>query len=376
MNKNKGDKGWHQVVNKKNDQKNISKHKKDPKHKNVSTGTCTGIGTCTSIGTCIDTNIDTYIGACTGTTKQVFTKPITDCKPDTNVNVCIDQTSENMNQVKQNDNQIFVTNGQKYSYKSGEYAGANNFFFYKNHKSNFLKKVISNEDFESDDNENLKKILCQNIVFNGECKYGDNCSYAHNLSDQNISSRRKNAYSIIKGDFDLSNINLEENEELYRTLLELTRYCKNCNNNQCIGGYNCKSGSCSKKYCVCINDIKYGDCHNPNCSYLHLSTRGLNPYYNERGRDNCTDTDKNEIELILSIQNALINDQKNFMDIDMDVDNDDCSDVSNTDVQNNTLLESNDDLNMCDKIKNDEIYVMKIKSYKGYINLICNRSIF
>ena len=100
-------------------------------------------------------------------------------------------------------------------------------------------------------------------------------------------------------DSDLSHINLRENTELYRTMLELTRYCKNCSNNFCIGGYNCKSGVCDKKYCICINDLNHGCCNNVNCNNIHLSKRGLKPFHDKIKLDRKkrkNDFDKNRSE--------------------------------------------------------------------------------
>jgi hypothetical protein len=157
---------------------------------------------------------------------------------------------------------------------------------------NQINKLNSeSNDFENE-NENLKKILCHNIIYNGNCKYGNKCMYAHDLENQNINDNRKIVYDIIKGDNDLSLINLKENKDLYKSLIELTRYCKNCNKNLCIGGYNCKSGSYSIKYCICITDLNYGNCQNQNCSFIHLSKRGLKSYYNnifiKKSDDNIT----------------------------------------------------------------------------------------
>ena len=55
--------------------------------------------------------------------------------------------------------------------------------------------------------------------------------------------------------------------------------CVKCVNNTCIGGYNCKLGSCVEKYCICVNDLNTGICKIPNCRLIHLSKRGLKPYY-------------------------------------------------------------------------------------------------
>jgi len=128
------------------------------------------------------------------------------------------------------------------------------------------------------DNKNLKKILCYNIITNNVCNYGNKCLYAHTLTDQNIDRKRKIAYDIIINKKNLDKINLKINYNLYTTLLELTKVCELCINNKCTGGYNCKYGSCLKKYCICLKDINYGNCKDK-CGLIHLTEYGLNPYY-------------------------------------------------------------------------------------------------
>jgi hypothetical protein len=218
-----------------------------------------------------------------------------------------------------------------------------------------FKKIILNDDIESDDNENLKKILCHNIIYNGECKYGDKCLYAHNLNDQNINTRRKIAYDIIKSEDDLSNINLKLNNDLYRTLLELTRYCKNCNNNLCIGGYNCKSGAYDIKYCVCINDLNYGDCNNPKCNLLHLTKRGLIPYYQYNDIRNMK---KNNFSRNSSFSSNSSFSCENGNDI---IDIISSQSDSMSDSENHIVFHENN---------------LKKNNYEKYIELLCNRSIF
>ena len=127
--------------------------------------------------------------------------------------------------------------------------------------------------------DNRKKILCHNIIFNKQCHYYNTCVYAHNLSEQNVEQKKKIAYNILKSKKSLSNVNLKTNTELYKTLIELTKLCNKCDTNLCIGGYNCKYGACLKKFVVCANDLNYGQCTNQNCKFIHLTNRGLIPYY-------------------------------------------------------------------------------------------------
>lgn len=131
-----------------------------------------------------------------------------------------------------------------------------------------------------DNNFNHKKILCNNIVIKGFCSYGNKCSYAHTLDEQNLDISRKNAYDIIKNDSDLSHIDLKTNYLLYKTLLSLTKTCAQCIKGKCKGGYNCKFGVCLKKYQLCEDDLNYGNCNN-NCGLIHLTKRKLIPFYNQ-----------------------------------------------------------------------------------------------
>jgi hypothetical protein len=101
--------------------------------------------------------------------------------------------------------------------------------------------------------------------------------YAHTLDEQNVEQKRKNVYDIIIHNEDLSTIDLKTDYELYYSLLELTKVCDLCINNKCTGGYNCKYGVCLEKLCICIKDLNYGNC--TKCELVHLTTRGLVPFY-------------------------------------------------------------------------------------------------
>lgn len=211
----------------------------------------------------------------------------------------------------------------------------------KNNMKNEDKNIVKNEVDEFDDNINKKKILCLNIIKSGVCKYGNKCLYAHNLNEQQISRNRKEAYEIIKSTKTLVDINLNERVDLYKTLIELTKYCKNCINNNCIGGYNCKSGVYDKKYCICVNDLKYNNCKNNNCNFIHLSKRGLHPFFYNDIENNI----ENNIQIVKKSEIDELSESLSFS-------NDENSDNENINEEN----------------KNDDI----IK----YINNICNMSIF
>jgi hypothetical protein len=142
---------------------------------------------------------------------------------------------------------------------------------------------------------NFKKLLCYNIVNNLKCLYKTKCMFAHTLDEQNKDSYRGFINDMIYEYNDLSNININDNKELYEELLIYTKECKNCINKKCPGGYNCKFGVCMKELKVCYNDLLYGKCTNQltkeiinnekqviihRCiNGIHLSEKNLIPYY-------------------------------------------------------------------------------------------------
>jgi len=132
---------------------------------------------------------------------------------------------------------------------------------------------------------NMKKILCYNIISGKKCNYNNKCLYAHNLSEQNIDPIRVIAYDIIKDNTkDLSNINLIENNKLYETLCQLTKVCTSCEKKMCSGGYNCRNGAISRDLKICYDDLVYGNCKYTKCNYIHLTTRGLVPYLKQKNK--------------------------------------------------------------------------------------------
>lgn len=133
-------------------------------------------------------------------------------------------------------------------------------------------------------NNNNKRILCYNYVKGNKinpCSYGTKCMYAHNLSEQKVDSIRSKAYSILNCDSDLSKINLIKDKRLFNTFTQLTKICYNCSKNNCHGGYNCRNGSISQIYKICNDDLLYGNCRRIKCNGIHLTSRGLVPYYTQ-----------------------------------------------------------------------------------------------
>jgi hypothetical protein len=121
------------------------------------------------------------------------------------------------------------------------------------------------------------KILCQHILFNNKCIYINNCNYAHSLKEQQIEINRNNAIQLLKND-NLENINIINNSELIYNLMVLCKLCKNCINNKCTGGYNCKFGACNTDILICKKDFLYGNCPHINCTFgNHLTTKKFTP---------------------------------------------------------------------------------------------------
>lgn len=130
-----------------------------------------------------------------------------------------------------------------------------------------------------------KKILCCNILSGVVCNYGQKCLYAHSLSEQKIEPIRHKAYTIIKSKNDLSTIDLISDEKLFNTLLQLTKVCTLCNKNVCPGGYNCRHGAINYKNRICYDDFMYGNCKKYNCVSIHLTERGLIPFYKQKNKN-------------------------------------------------------------------------------------------
>lgn len=185
--------------------------------------------------------------------------------------------------------------------------------------------IFSKKKFQ----KNHKKILCHNMITKGTCIYGNNCLYAHTLEDQNIETSRKAAWEILLSSNSLEEIDLQKNHVLYRSLLNLTQLCKECNKGKCTGGYNCKFGSYTNKYQICIKDLNYGECRNNTCKLVHLTSRKLKPFYNQSQK------------YIQKIKGTLLNDdffEKNEPD-DETLSNFSCNSTSDEEDENNVVTE-------------------------------------
>lgn len=170
--------------------------------------------------------------------------------------------------------------------------------------------------------DNVKKLLCYNIVNNSRCVYKHKCMFAHTLDEQKKEPYREFIYSMINVWQNLSNINIYDDKILLDELIIYTKDCKNCINFKCPGGYNCKFGACTKNVKICYNDLMYGKCYNlleeeniNNNSTLrcingvHLSEKKLIPYYQRIQLD----LNSNDFTTFLpnNINNNLNNNTKN-----------------------------------------------------------------
>lgn len=193
--------------------------------------------------------------------------------------------------------------------------------------------------------KNKKKLLCNNVITSGSCCYGSKCMYAHSLEEQQIDISRKPAYDILFSSSDLSHINFHENVNLYRSLRDLTKLC---DREHCTGGYNCKHGACgNKKYHVCIKDLEYGDCTNQNCECVHLTNRGLKPFYSGYALKQQDKHTKQQVPGTLLTVDFFKNQNKN--------DNNICDDLStiSSDTESTTSVDEYEQ-SIFDEVKYDE----------------------
>lgn len=150
---------------------------------------------------------------------------------------------------------------------------------YKVIKNSFNVTSSSTFAVKKKSNKNVKRMLCKNIIKTGSCGYGSKCEYAHTLNEQIIDATRKQAWEILLSDTSLENVDIQSNYPLYQAFEELTKLCKQCRNNECIGGYNCDHGVFDEQYQICSQDLNYGACKNLSCNLVHLTHRNLKPWY-------------------------------------------------------------------------------------------------
>lgn len=124
-----------------------------------------------------------------------------------------------------------------------------------------------------------KHMLCKSTISGSTCQYGSKCLYAHSLSEQKLDGVRDRALKLIRGEIDGKTINIFQERDLYKALLTLCEMCSKCKEGRCTGGYNCREGACDKSLVVCSANLNKGHCNNPNCDKVHLTEKGLKPYF-------------------------------------------------------------------------------------------------
>lgn len=183
----------------------------------------------------------------------------------------IEENNDSENDDKNNDDSTLgdILSTVKWRNINPNTTGSNGF-------NSFRKKAYQKQNF-ANEKENKKTLLCYNMLLNGECNYGNTCKYAHSLNEQIIEKTRKPIFDILTSKSDLSHINFQENVNLYRGLLLMTKICDKDN---CPGGYNCRNGACKgTHFYICESDLTHGNCKNKNCGGLHLTERGLKPFW-------------------------------------------------------------------------------------------------
>jgi hypothetical protein len=132
---------------------------------------------------------------------------------------------------------------------------------------------------------NSKVILCKNYK-HSHCKYEGSCNFAHGLDEQKKLPLRNKIYRWLTSDENLGYVKLDDNK-LYKELIKMCKVCRDCQNNNCEGGYNCKNGTFNQKYQICYTDLNNGVCNNEDCKCIHLCRdRGLVPYYKQKKKRN------------------------------------------------------------------------------------------
>jgi hypothetical protein len=162
-------------------------------------------------------------------------------------------------------------------------------------------------------NNNVKKILCYNILSKNTCIYNNKCVFAHSYEEQIKDKYKELIIEFIKTNKDLSKINIFEDKNLYNELLIFTRECYKCLIKACNGGYNCRYGVCFKNLKICKTDLISGDCKNSIindefgnikcCDGIHLTHKKLIPY-NTHNNKNIKINNKN-IRVILLNNNSI-----------------------------------------------------------------------
>jgi len=133
------------------------------------------------------------------------------------------------------------------------------------------------------ESENIKKILCYNILNTNKCSYGNKCMFAHSIEEQKKENYKEFIINLILKNNNLSDINICEDSKLFNEMMVFTKECKNCIIKKCNGGYNCKYGTCLPNLKICKTDLITGKCKNEKNNIscidgIHLTEKKLIPY--------------------------------------------------------------------------------------------------
>lgn len=111
---------------------------------------------------------------------------------------------------------------------------------------------------------NKKRLICFSAINDEKCCYGNNCTYAHSLEEQQIDDEKKFIYQIILDKILMNFFSMTnpKTDEIYKQLLFLTNICESCLSQKCTGGYNCRNGINNRSLKICKNDLLTGECLN------------------------------------------------------------------------------------------------------------------
>jgi hypothetical protein len=147
-------------------------------------------------------------------------------------------------------------------------------YIYQKSKKNKKKEQHEQQNNNTRDEKN-KRLMCNNMLKNGNCGYGNKCVFSHSLKEQRKDPVRKIVYDYInKKDAVYDNLEIIHDKNIIKTLYLFTKKCSSCEHGKCPGGYNCNTGVISSQYILCANDLSYGCCMDNNCNKIHLSKKG------------------------------------------------------------------------------------------------------
>lgn len=150
----------------------------------------------------------------------------------------------------------------------------NNPYIYQKSKKHKKRQIKISQNIVTDDKS--KRLMCNNILKNGKCCYGNKCVFSHTLKEQRKDPIRKTVYEMISKKDVLNNNTFEiiTDKNIIKTLYLFTKKCSLCEQNKCPGGYNCVTGVISQDYIICTNDLDHGFCSDNKCNKIHLSKKG------------------------------------------------------------------------------------------------------